>query len=398
MKGVYPQLVGHVSEMIESTNFYSLRARGLEVHRQATSEGQEVQHSPRTECTINTSQFASGMANLVFEIGFSDGIILIARIWTNHTGLFTATDSETKSSLETEIQTMQYVADHSTIPVPTVLDFNLEPDNPVGKPYMIMTALGGRPLGCHWSEIPSTYREETLDQLASYIIQLRKMEFPSIGSLRYDGDAATIMSFPEGDGPYLSSVHYVYATRIGLNPSIRRDDRFKYTEEDKDMACWVLLQAALGTLHSSSVVGPFPISHPGLHRNNILVDTDYNITGIIDWHGASTVPQEVFAAIPGFRPAPLQKDGLEKVNDCRRMFVKSLEKYEATMESVEGNLRPSRLVGSDEGHFLRFGLDRSPWRAAGLAQSLVEHGLIFGKETTWEKLRDLLKDMHLFKN
>ena len=54
------------------------------------------------------------------------------------------------------------------------------------------------------------------------------------------------------------------------------------------------------------------------HWGCILVDDQYNITGIIDWSGVMTVPQEVFAAVPGFR-CPRQGDEgatLRSPNTC----------------------------------------------------------------------------------
>jgi Ser/Thr protein kinase RdoA (MazF antagonist) len=50
------------------------------------------------------------------------------------------------------------------------------------------------------------------------------------------------------------------------------------------------------TISSRRRRGPFPLSHPDFHCGNVLVDYDYNITGVIDWTNAHTVPAEVFAA------------------------------------------------------------------------------------------------------
>jgi hypothetical protein len=48
------------------------------------------------------------------------------------------------------------------------------------------------------------------------------------------------------------------------------------------------------------VRGPFPLYHMDLHYDNILIDDDYNITGIIDWSDAQTVPLERFIITPEF--------------------------------------------------------------------------------------------------
>lgn len=55
-----------------------------------------------------------------------------------------------------------------------------------------------------------------------------------------------------------------------------------------------------------NVYGPFSLCHLDLHYNNILVDVDgdYDVTGIIEWSNAHTVPFERFALIPEFIPPP----------------------------------------------------------------------------------------------
>jgi Ser/Thr protein kinase RdoA (MazF antagonist) len=58
-----------------------------------------------------------------------------------------------------------------------------------------------------------------------------------------------------------------------------KNEVFPFPKEDRELAARVLLRAALGNLKSEV---PFPLAHPDLHYNNILVDDQYNITRIID--------------------------------------------------------------------------------------------------------------------
>jgi serine/threonine protein kinase len=43
----------------------------------------------------------------------------------------------------------------------------------------------------------------------------------------------------------------------------------------------------------------FPLCHPDLSVNNIYVDDDYNITCIIDWAFASSIPESMLLTTPG---------------------------------------------------------------------------------------------------
>ena len=50
----------------------------------------------------------------------------------------------------------------------------------------------------------------------------------------------------------------------------------------------------------------FPLCHPDLSVNNIYVDDDYNITFIIDWAFASSVPEPMLLAALGITLIPRQ--------------------------------------------------------------------------------------------
>jgi hypothetical protein len=322
------------------------------------------------------------MANLVFQIQFSDDIILIARVWTNHSGLFTAAESELKLEFQSEIETMQFIADNSTVPVPTVLEFELDSNGTVGYRYSIMTAIDGQPLGKSWTEIPSQFNHVFFDQLASYVTQLHRLSFSAIGLLRYNGHTASIVPFREGDGLFTSTSQFIQSSRQKLNVKVRQDKHFAYTDVDKEVACTVLLKMAISSVQHEIDAGPFPITHHDLHFNNILVDEGFNITAIIDWSGTSTAPQEVFASIRGFHPPPIANDGAEKFNHCRKLFVEALKGKDY------GNGFVSGWVGSENAQRLELSLDRSPWRAVPIAQYLVRTFPFVFDGMDWQQLKE----------
>ena len=53
-----------------------------------------------------------------------------------------------------------------------------------------------------------------------------------------------------------------------------------------------LIQNMMPKLQSDSdpASDGFPLAHPDLHHGNIFVDDNHNITCIIDWGSASSVP------------------------------------------------------------------------------------------------------------
>ena len=100
--------------------------------------------------------------------------------------LFNGDEASTRSSLLSEVQTMQYILDHSEIPVPQVYDYELDPENPVNFRFIIMEAVIGRPLSVKFPQILRQYIPSFLPQLAEYIVQLGTLSFSSIGRIQYN--------------------------------------------------------------------------------------------------------------------------------------------------------------------------------------------------------------------
>ena len=307
-----------VESCIQRIDFLALQTRALRVRRveETTFDG---------VCMIDQPYSLQGdVFNLVFEIRFSDGVAWVARLRTNYFGLFGRDEDRIPASLRSEVHTMQFLTGRTTIPVPKVFDYDLESGNGVGYPFIIMEALRGPPLGVPYSQIPSEYLHIFLTQLAEYIVQLGSLSFSSIGRPEYDHSKASIIPSPGDASVYTTSTDFIQHTRNKENELLLKDETFPTSPEDRELACWILSKAVLFAIKKEVVSGPFPFSHPDLHYNNILVDENYDITGIIDWSGAGTVPQELFAAIPGFRPPPASPDRAANVK-CLQMFKDALK-------------------------------------------------------------------------
>lgn len=77
------------------------------------------------------------------------------------------------------------------------------------------------------------------------------------------------------------------------------------------------------------VRGPFPLCHMDLHYGNILVDDEYNITGIIDWSDVQTVPLERFIISPELVTFP----GLSDEHNAPSIAFR--EKFAAVLRTKE---------------------------------------------------------------
>ena len=99
----------------------------------------------------------------------------------------------------------------------------------------------------------------------------------------------------------------------------------------------------------------FPMCHADLSVNNIYVDDEYNITCIIDWAFASSIPESMLLATPG-----LPQYGDEISSELRASFMsgfvasmpgfmerKLIHRYRESLEQSQIAWRLSRLLNLD---------------------------------------------------
>ena len=389
LEGVPSGEHSRVQEYIDRVNFAALQRRAKECRAMAVAAAEDHESSVLRECSIDPTRFALGRCNIVFEVRFPD-VIYIARVFTNHFGVVMEEDTVITAFLQSEVETMRYILDNSNIPIPKVLDYDSNPENPVNFRFILMEALPGQPLGIPYHQIPHEYRAQFLDQLADYLLQLRTLSFCSIGCLRYDLESGStnIVPFPGKAGVYNTSFDFVYDIRRQQNQLLRTDDKFPSATEDRELAGKVLTFAALKAIRTELGTGPFPLAHPDLHYNNILADAKYNITGIIDWSGVTSVPQEVFASIPGFRTPPgIPAEEVKIYARCLEEFVSALQKRESMLLDQGHWLVISDFVGSDSAECLNKALEEGmPWRGVAYAKYLLP--LVFGERATWDRFRE----------
>ncbi|KPM38167.1 hypothetical protein AK830_g8396 [Neonectria ditissima] len=74
----------------------------------------------------------------------------------------------------------------------------------------------------------------------------------------------------------------------------------KDVEGSKNRLSYCIAGQFLYEMVPDLATGSFVLSHPDLHLSNIFVDDEFNVTCIIDWGSASSVPMTELLATPGF--------------------------------------------------------------------------------------------------
>ena len=291
-------------------------------------------------CKVST--FAQGSFNKVYDVQRKeeernqDDNVAPQKLYLMRVSL--PVDSKYKSL--SEVATLAWIKQHTTIPVPTVLAFNSDctaDDDELGFEWMLMEKMPGKPLEQAWKSMTWSRKEDLVVRIAHSCAELYSKRFPAIGCLYFAGQyPATNCDFTKLQsnestkyvmGRYISMKffwenHCRYHTPCGpfvssvdwLRASLRLDqldcDDILANSTDKEAVDGAMISQAtvkrlLGSLNVIFADEDFSnpstvLLHPDMSRGNILVDENGRLQAIIDWECTSAVPLWEAAQYPEF--------------------------------------------------------------------------------------------------
>ncbi|KAJ5923707.1 hypothetical protein N7454_008952 [Penicillium verhagenii] len=357
------------------------------------------------------SKVMGGM-NYHIEILFEDGVSWLTRIRRCNA---TSPPPELQSYIvRSEVATLQFLA-RINVPTPAVHDFDADADNPVGVPYILMEKLAGRSVGSslNLAWMPEK-RRKVLGQLADVYIALLNHPMEKMGSLmpllELDhraglgmGSGSVVGPFAvesltdreragaslEMTGPCCSAQEY-YRSGIELTLDlILRQEIYTSRPIDAYLVHRFLLDNVAKVFSYNDLDdGKFYLRHADDKGDHVLVDEEFNITGIIDWEWAYTAPRSVAFNSPiALIPVAEFYDGGNRIGDDEVTFAELLdEKGHPDLGEI---VRSGRLL-----HRFDFccGYDISDWDSFlglffGLLNGLGDpflKGLGDSKQLNWE--------------
>lgn len=200
---------------------------------------------------------------------------------------------------ESEVATIRYLKQHTSLPVPEIYDQDLDPDNEVGAAFVLMERLPGRPLHRSWDGLTLDDKKRVLSQIASVIVQLGSLRFDRIGCLTADGIGPIINDcYKSPQGPFNSTLDY-------LQSFVSVDS----VESPKLAHLFGQIHAELANFMSGSNgpyhEPPFAMIHADFDAQNMLfVDSPdgsgLKFSGLIDFEYAHTGPAYFLYEFPIF--------------------------------------------------------------------------------------------------
>lgn len=246
------------------------------------------------------------------QVLFDDGSVWLARILRENYTSFS--NKLSNDILLSECATLTWL-ERVDIPTPKLHGYGLrdDPANDVGVAYMLIERLPGQPFDAHAAS--QQQKDKVLGQWAEVLCALGGHTFSSLGSLQFmsDGtvDVGPVASDRTGTlppmGPFnrardlYSSWARSYRDLVAekqLFPNFSTEAylMFSHIAKKVEDGAWLDQWNHLDT-------GPFFLKHVDDKGDHILLDDDYNITGIIDWTFARVVP-----AYEAFGPSLITAD------------------------------------------------------------------------------------------
>lgn len=231
-----------------------------------------------------------------------------------------------------EVATLEFLTE-TAVPSPKVYFYQLEsPENPVGSSFILMEKMPGTAL--EWNDATSTQRTKVMQQLVDIFLELEKYPLKQTGSLvpanvrdKVGGFAQPPLFETPGKtlGPF-SKLETAYTAMIKAQINAISNREISSLPVDNYLAfCWRL--SALPALISSETnEGPFYLKHYNDKGDHILVDDDYNITGMIDWEFASAEAKDLAFSSPCMMwPVLDYYDGLNNLSQDETEFAQIFE-------------------------------------------------------------------------
>ncbi|KAI1118707.1 kinase-like domain-containing protein [Nemania sp. NC0429] len=155
-------------------------ARLRERYRQFDVHGLQAiaAKSVHAEKCVDMIKLAEGGFNKVFRLTMDDGSVVIARIPNQNIG-------SARWTTASEVATMDFALSVLDIPVPKVLAWNMDADNPVQSEYIIMEEATGTQLSQEWDMLPIGVKLKIVQDLANIEKKLLSISFTHYGNLYF---------------------------------------------------------------------------------------------------------------------------------------------------------------------------------------------------------------------
>ncbi|KZS94262.1 hypothetical protein SISNIDRAFT_63460 [Sistotremastrum niveocremeum HHB9708] len=256
--------------------------------------------------------------------------------------------------LESEVATLDFLRNHTTIPTPRVLYTDLKGSDELG-PFILIEKIKGTHLASVWKTLAPFEQDLVVTQLARWVVETFKLRFDSIGSLylKPESPGEVIVGpiieapfyvdgraqLPLDRGPFSSAKAYLSActqreldaSRVTLAQNMSEGYQREYEEGrlniERSMSLLQSLIDRCGGLDSDDPeFAPFSLDLRELGLKNLTVETDNlsKIISVADIHSFSTQPLWKCARLPSWLSQSMTNENSEEYSRLANVFRQSI--------------------------------------------------------------------------
>ncbi|KAI0437060.1 phosphotransferase enzyme family-domain-containing protein [Xylaria telfairii] len=234
-----------------------------------------------------------------------------------------------RAKTEAEVATLSWVSQHTSLPVPRVRAYDSSQNNPLGYEWLLMTKLEGKPLTACWPAVTMGSKERIVKQIAAFSVSAFRQPFhQGIGSIIKTRSGSNGHAYGIGElvsmarGPFSQTSNWIQCRLNFASSDLNlRLDNATNADEKKALRRMLDVTIRIERLKPQflpphgrtppagreSVPGNVKMGRPVamlvhdcLSLDNILVDDNGILTGVVDWQCIPCLPLHEACQFPAF--------------------------------------------------------------------------------------------------
>ncbi|KAI0542572.1 phosphotransferase enzyme family-domain-containing protein [Xylaria digitata] len=204
-----------------------------------------------------------------------------------------------RAKTESEVATLDWVNQHTSLPVPRVIAYDSSRDNPLGFEWILMSRAEGKSLSESWWSVSLGSKERLVKQIAAFSTEIFEQSF--------QGGIGSIYKTASGeDGGTHSRLRFATTDLASRLCHIVDENERETLQRMVDLTRRIerLMPKFYPSPQPSADTGMAStrtmLSHDSLSLDNILVNDEGIFTGVVDWQCISCLPVHEACQFPAF--------------------------------------------------------------------------------------------------
>ena len=195
--------------------------------------------------------------------------------------------------VKNEVYTMKYLIEHTTIPIPKIIDYSIDSNTSIlSSEYILMEKISGNTLESLIQQMSNQTLMKIVMDITDYIKELRQIKLPQMNKIGSFCNKEMFLGGTIEDGPTLGPFNtlkeYITEHLHWAIQRIQTDEQLFHRGKDLIPSLQKISHLAQTDPSLTNPEMKFHLTHTDLNTSNILVDENTgNILAILDWESCA---------------------------------------------------------------------------------------------------------------